>query len=267
MNICVAWYYANKVQSAHSPLLACLLSTSYNGTHCIDAFSWNRIFEHALFLLLNREMVEAAAQKSGFLNTTSDGKGLVVVTWANTHYYDFVLNWVYHLNATGCKSYLVGGSLLNFFIVSTSLVLLQLVMCLGILLFVAVLVDNICCPTPVYFNLSASEDKMQCRFFSLSDPSNSSVQFHIDALQCAGAMDEPLLIALVSAGIPAFSMSAGLSLDDFGWGSPQFHKMGRVKISLIQTFTQWGQDVLISDVDTVWLKNPVEYMAKVRSYN
>jgi hypothetical protein len=32
----------------------------------------------------------------------------VVVTWANFHYRDFVINWVEHLNATGCTAYIVG---------------------------------------------------------------------------------------------------------------------------------------------------------------
>lgn len=40
---------------------------------------------------------------------SSDGKTApLVVTWANFHYKDFVMNWVEHLQATGCKNYLVG---------------------------------------------------------------------------------------------------------------------------------------------------------------
>ena len=76
-------------------------------------------------------------------------------------------------------------------------------------------------------------------------------------------MDDELLLELTKAGIPAFSMSSGLTTKDFGWGSAQFHKMGREKISLIRTFVHWRQDVIISDVDTVWMKNPVEYVAQV----
>lgn len=77
-------------------------------------------------------------------------------------------------------------------------------------------------------------------------------------------MDDRLLEFLVGRGVPTFSMSSGLSLDDFGWGTPTFHKMGREKINLIYTFTKLGFDVLLSDVDTVWLRNPVPYMQQAR---
>jgi hypothetical protein len=33
---------------------------------------------------------------------------VVVVTWANYHYRDFVMNWVEHLRATGCTAFIVG---------------------------------------------------------------------------------------------------------------------------------------------------------------
>ena len=35
--------------------------------------------------------------------------GPVLVTWANLHYLDFVLNWVAHVRALGIQSYLVGA--------------------------------------------------------------------------------------------------------------------------------------------------------------
>lgn len=101
---------------------------------------------------------------------------------------------------------------------------------------------------------------------------------------------------LVDRGINTFAMHSGLSEEDFGWGSPTFHKMvisltslsrvmfklcdatlglacqeiwkcklkapvkrlvhnhmqGREKIHLIETFTDMGFDILVSDVDTVW---------------
>lgn len=40
-------------------------------------------------------------------------------------------------------------------------------------------------------------------------------------------MDDKLLEHLLEKGVPTFSMSSGLTLDDFGWGSPTFHKMVR----------------------------------------
>eukprot|EP00887_Chlorella_sp_A99_P001666 scaffold8.g1666.t1 len=93
---------------------------------------------------------------------------------------------------------------------------------------------------------------------------------HLRATGCrayiVGAMDDQMLEWLLDQRIPAFAMSSGLTLSDFGWGSPTFHKMGREKINLIHTFTQFGFDVLISDVDTVWLRNPIPYMQKARGY-
>jgi arabinosyltransferase len=73
----------------------------------------------------------------------------VMVTWANLHYLDFVINWVEHVRGLGITSYLVG------------------------------------------------------------------------------AMDDDILKALVAKGVNAFAMGSGLSLGDFGWGSPTFHKMVR----------------------------------------
>jgi hypothetical protein len=32
-----------------------------------------------------------------------------MVTWANFHYLDFVLNWVEHVHALGIRTYLVGA--------------------------------------------------------------------------------------------------------------------------------------------------------------
>ena len=36
---------------------------------------------------------------------------------------------------------------------------------------------------------------------------------------------------------------------------------GREKIGLVLTFTNMGFDVVVSDVDTVWLQNPLPYLA------
>eukprot|EP00884_Botryococcus_braunii_P011897 jgi/Botrbrau1/20708/Bobra.0058s0037.1 len=75
-------------------------------------------------------------------------------------------------------------------------------------------------------------------------------------------MDDEILKELVNRGINAFAMKSGLSLGDFGWGSPTFHKMGREKINLIETFNNLGFHILVSDVDTVWLRNPYPYIAQ-----
>lgn len=72
----------------------------------------------------------------------------LMVTWANAHYLDFVLNWASHVEAANISTYLVG------------------------------------------------------------------------------ALDDELLEALVSRGVPTFAMRTGLSaLRDLGWGSPDFFLM------------------------------------------
>ena len=43
-----------------------------------------------------------------------------------------------------------------------------------------------------------------------------------------GAMDDKLLEKLALAGVNTFSMNSGLTTEDFGWGSKNFHKMVRV---------------------------------------
>ena len=40
-----------------------------------------------------------------------------------------------------------------------------------------------------------------------------------------GAMDDDLLQELVARQVHCFGMQSGLSMEDFGWGSKQFHKM------------------------------------------
>ena len=81
-----------------------------------------------------------------------------MVTWANDHYFDFVMNWVLHLRRLNVTNHLVG------------------------------------------------------------------------------AMDDQLLQRLVAADVPTWSMQSGLTTNDFGWGTPTFHKMGRSKIGLIHDF-------------------------------
>ncbi len=53
-----------------------------------------------------------------------------------------------------------------------------------------------------------------------------------------GAMDDHLLEELIRLNYNCFSMKSGLTLGDFGWGSPTFAKMGREKIRLISIFLQ-----------------------------
>ncbi|KIZ02110.1 hypothetical protein MNEG_5845 [Monoraphidium neglectum] len=122
---------------------------------------------------LSRELVQSLAED-----------GYLVVTWANHHYTDFALTWVYHVQQVGIKGYMVG------------------------------------------------------------------------------AMDEAILITLAKRKIPTFSMAAGLTTGDFGWGSKTFAKMGRKKINLIAQFLELGVNVVISDVDVLWLRNPLPFFQR-----
>ena len=112
---------------------------------------------------------------------------VVMVTWANHHYHDFVRNWVLNVRKCDVSNFLVGS------------------------------------------------------------------------------MDNELLEKLIADEVPTFAMQSGMTTQDFGWGTQNFHKMGRKKIELIYLFTKMGFDILVSDVDTVWMKNPMPYMARYPS--
>ncbi len=86
-----------------------------------------------------------------------------------------------------------------------------------------------------------------------------------------GASDEAALRALLAAGLPTFAMPrlvgkrAGLpqtSPADLGWGSPAFHKLGREKAATAAAVTGSGHDVLLTDVDLVFLADPAPYFAR-----
>ncbi|XP_054810602.1 arabinosyltransferase XEG113-like isoform X2 [Prosopis cineraria] len=77
-----------------------------------------------------------------------------------------------------------------------------------------------------------------------------------------GAMDAKLLQALYWKGVPVFDMGSRVSTEDVGWGSPTFHKMGREKVTLINSILPYGFELLMCDTDMVWLKNPLPYIAR-----
>jgi hypothetical protein len=95
--------------------------------------------------------VPAPAQRHALQN-------VILVTWANDHYFDFVMNWVTNLQRVNVSNFMVG------------------------------------------------------------------------------AMDDDLLHRLIAERVPTWSMQSGLTVNDFGWGTPTFHKMGRSKIDLIHRF-------------------------------
>ncbi|KAG1675655.1 hypothetical protein FOA52_002364 [Chlamydomonas sp. UWO 241] len=77
-----------------------------------------------------------------------------------------------------------------------------------------------------------------------------------------GAMDDELLESLATHGINTWRMNSGITKADLGWGSQNFHKMGRSKIALIKDFLEFGVDVVITDIDTAWLRNPLPFFSR-----
>lgn len=73
-------------------------------------------------------------------------------------------------------------------------------------------------------------------------------------------MDTKLLEALYWKGVPVFDMGSHMSTIDVGWGSPTFHKMGREKVILIDSFLPYGFELLMCDTDMVWLKVMLKYL-------
>ena len=57
----------------------------------------------------------------------------------------------------------------------------------------------------------------------------------------------------------------GLTTDDFNWGSATFHKMGRQKVDLAATFTSFGLDLCLCDVDTVWINGKKRIVFYIKS--
>ena len=82
-----------------------------------------------------------------------------------------------------------------------------------------------------------------------------------------GAMDESLYGRLRKIGVNAWLMGSKNIDDDevakdFGWGSKNFHKMGRDKIRLVHELTKTGFDVIVTDVDAVWLRDPFPFLRR-----
>ena len=74
-------------------------------------------------------------------------------------------------------------------------------------------------------------------------------------------MDDELLQFLNNRSIPAFSV-ATVESDFFGWGSSGFNRMRTETIRTIQAFVHYGVDVLFSDLDVAWLRNPIDFFAR-----
>lgn len=46
---------------------------------------------------------------SDVMHKVADKDGYIMVTWANNHYYDFVKNWVTHVEGLGITSFAIGA--------------------------------------------------------------------------------------------------------------------------------------------------------------
>lgn len=68
--------------------------------------------------------------------------------------------------------------------------------------------------------------------------------------------------SITSYRISATSSSEShIGADDFKSELQNTHKLSRQKVALARLFTDFGYDVLLSDVDVVWLRDPVPYFS------
>ncbi|GMH44356.1 hypothetical protein BSKO_12290 [Bryopsis sp. KO-2023] len=57
-------------------------------------------------------------------------------------------------------------------------------------------------------------------------------------------------------------MSAGVSLDSMEWGTPEFKRANNMGVQLNLAVLELGFSVIAADVDTVWMKDPVEFFER-----
>ncbi|CAA6675161.1 unnamed protein product [Spirodela intermedia] len=145
---------------------------------------------------------------------------VLIVTFGNYAFMDFILTWVKHLTDVNVSNLLVGN------------VTFYYPLCLPIRIL----------PQRIRGN---ELKELKVAFFYLT-----------------GAMDIKLLEALYWTGIPVYDMGSHMKTIDVGWGSPEFHKMGREKVFLINSLLPFGYELLVCDTDMVWLKNPLPYLAR-----
>lgn len=76
-----------------------------------------------------------------------------------------------------------------------------------------------------------------------------------------GALDAEALKLLQARGYQAFSMAeGGVRARDLGWGSQEFKKAQQVKVKMFEDVLRLGYDVLLADIDAVFLRNPLPYL-------
>ena len=83
-----------------------------------------------------------------------------------------------------------------------------------------------------------------------------------------GSMDQELTQYLqtlahdVHHDIPVLNLHAGLTTADFGWNSPAFKAMARSKFQSVQQMQTAGFDVVVTDSDVSWPRDPLPFFRK-----
>ena len=50
--------------------------------------------------------------------------------------------------------------------------------------------------------------------------------------------------------------------EDFRPNQENFHRLSRQKVALARLFTDFGYDVVLNDVDSVWLRDPTPFFSQ-----
>ena len=53
-----------------------------------------------------------------------------------------------------------------------------------------------------------------------------------------------------------------VSAADFYSSAEMTHKLSRQKVALVRLFTDFNMDVILTDIDTVWLQDPTSYVSR-----
>mmetsp|Transcript_21209 Transcript_21209/g.66518 ORF Transcript_21209/g.66518 Transcript_21209/m.66518 type:complete len:672 (+) Transcript_21209:60-2075(+) len=78
-----------------------------------------------------------------------------------------------------------------------------------------------------------------------------------------GALDDEAYKQLRAANVPSFDMAASLTTRDFGWGSKVFKQAQQKKIAMFLSVLEYGYDVLLSDIDVFYLRDPFVFFRTV----
>ena len=76
------------------------------------------------------------------------------------------------------------------------------------------------------------------------------------------AMDEEIISELKTRNIPHLVMPRLLDARVLDWGGEDFFERGRRTVEMVKDITRCGVDLLLSDLDTVWLRNPYDFIDK-----